>query len=73
MGNHCYFKFYFLKKGKEKMKIYIIGPCGSGKTTLAKKLAEKYNTKHYELDLLVFDDKNNHRKRKSEEIDKLFN
>ena len=25
------------------MKIYIIGPVGSGKTTFSKKLAEKYN------------------------------
>lgn len=55
------------------MKIYIIGPSGSGKTTFAKTLATKYNTKHYELDVLVFDDKNNHVKRSDEEIDNLFN
>ena len=45
------------------MKIYIIGPIGSGKTTLSKKLSKKYKIKTYELDCLVYDD----------EIDKLFN
>ena len=28
-------------------KIYIIGPVGSGKTTLATKIAKKYNIKYY--------------------------
>lgn len=31
-------------------KIYIIGPCGSGKTTFATKLSKLYNIKYYELD-----------------------
>lgn len=45
------------------MRLYIIGPPGSGKTTLAKKLSKKYHVDHYELDLLVFDDENNHNRR----------
>lgn len=55
------------------MKIYIIGPPGSGKTTFAKKLSEKYNIKYYELDLLVFDDENGHLRRSDREILREFN
>lgn len=55
------------------MKIYIIGPSGAGKTTLATTLAQKYNTKFYELDKIVYDDDNNHIKRTNEEIEKIFN
>ena len=55
------------------MKIYIIGPPGSGKTTFAKKLSEKYNIKYYELDLLVFDDENEHLRRSDKEILNKFN
>lgn len=55
------------------MKIYIIGPIGSGKTTLSKKLSKKYKIKTYELDCLVYDDENGHVKRNDDEIDKLFN
>lgn len=64
-----------MKKNKivEDKKIYIIGPSGSGKTTLAMKISEKYNIKAYELDCIVYDDKNNHSKRSDKEIDSLFN
>jgi adenylate kinase family enzyme len=54
-------------------KIYIIGPVGSGKTTLSKKLSEKYNIKKYELDKIVWDDDNENIKRTDEEVNKLFN
>ena len=55
------------------MKIYIIGPSGSGKTTLSKKLSKKYNIKEYELDCLVYDDKNDHVKRSDKEVEMMFN
>ena len=55
------------------MKIYIIGPSGSGKTTLSKQLSNKYNIPSYELDCIVYDDENNHRKRTPKEIEKIFN
>ncbi|MBE5820985.1 MAG: hypothetical protein E7311_00150 [Clostridiales bacterium] len=45
------------------MKILIIGAVGSGKTTLARKLAKKYNIDHYEIDSIVHDDNNNGKKR----------
>ena len=54
-------------------KIYIIGPVGSGKTTLAKEIAINLNIKMYELDKIVFDDDNGNIKRKEEEILILFN
>ena len=54
------------------MKIYIIGPPASGKTTLSKVLSKKYNIKSYELDKLVFDDDNNHIRRDDETIKKMF-
>ena len=55
------------------MKIYIIGPPASGKTTLSKVLSKIYNIKRYELDKLVFDDDNNHIRRDDETIKKMFN
>ena len=35
------------------MKIYIIGPVGSSKTTLSKKLSKNLGIKNYELDKVV--------------------
>ncbi len=52
-------------------KIYIIGPVGSGKSTLGKRLSQKYNLCYYELDKIVHDDLNNV-KRNVDEINKLF-
>ena len=54
-------------------KIYIIGPVGSGKTTLARFLSNKYHIDYYELDKVVFDDDNGNVKRTDEEISKIFN
>ena len=54
-------------------KIYIIGPVGSGKTTLSKFLYKKYNIKKYELDKVVWDDDNGNIKRTDEEVNRLFN
>ncbi len=55
------------------MKIYIIGPVGSGKTTLSKALSKKYNIKYYELDKVSWDDDNGNIKRTDEEALKIFN
>ena len=55
------------------MKIYIIGPPGSGKTTLSKILENKYHTKAYELDCVVHDDFDHHKKRSSQDITNRFN
>lgn len=52
-------------------KIYIIGPVGSGKTTLAKHLSKKYNIPYFELDKVVYDDFIG-MKRSSFEIDNIF-
>ena len=41
------------------MKILIIGSVASGKTTLARKLSQQLNIKHYEIDSIVHDDLNN--------------
>ena len=54
-------------------RIYIIGPVGSGKTTLSKILSKKLNIKNYELDKIVWDDENGNIKRTDDEINKLFN
>lgn len=51
------------------MKILIIGTVGTGKTTLAKKLSEKYKIKYYEIDLIVHDDENDRKRTISEQND----
>lgn len=53
-------------------RIYIIGPVGSGKTTLAIKLSKLYNIDYYELDKVSWDDDNGNIKRKDEEVQKIF-
>lgn len=54
------------------MRIYVIGPTGSGKTTLSECLAKKHKIKCYELDLIVYDDENGHIKRPDEIREKRF-
>lgn len=54
-------------------KIYIIGPVGSGKTTLSEILSKKYNIKKYELDKIVWDDDNGNIKRSDDEVKRIFN
>ena len=54
------------------MKVYIIGIVGSGKTTLSRKMAKKYDTIAYELDKVIWDDDNGHVRRSDMEINKLF-
>lgn len=58
------------------MKIYIVGPVSSGKSTLAKKLSETLSIPYQSLDEVVhIPDKSNpwgNRKRQDEERDKLF-
>ncbi len=41
------------------MKIYIIGPSGSGKTTIAKKISEKLEISHTDLDDIFWDNSAN--------------
>lgn len=55
------------------MKIYIVGTNGSGKTTLAKRLSEKLNIPHYELDRLFYENNYNNIKRENEVVIQLFN
>lgn len=55
------------------MKIYVIGPTGSGKTTLSEHLSKKHKIKCYELDLLVYDDEHDHVKRPDKAREKMFN
>lgn len=55
------------------MKLYIIGPVGSGKTTLAKNISKKYNIPYFELDNVVYEyNPKGDIKRTKEEIIKLF-
>ena len=53
------------------MKILIIGIVASGKTTLARKLSNKLNITHYEIDNIVHDDLNK-RKRTPQEQEKII-
>lgn len=46
-------------------KIYIIGAVGSGKTTLAKRLAKAKNIPYYEIDEIVYYRKNHKRHRRT--------
>lgn len=54
------------------MKIYVMGPVGSGKTTFATKLSEKYHIPYYELDKVSWDDDHGNIKRSDEEALKIF-
>ena len=54
------------------MRILIVGTVGTGKTTLARKLAEEYNIKHYEIDSIVHDDNEGGRKRSAQEQDRII-
>lgn len=60
----------------KSMKIYIVGPVSSGKSTLAKNLSETLNIPYQSLDEVVhMPDKSSswgNRKRQAEERDKLF-
>lgn len=53
------------------MKVLIIGSVASGKSTLARKLSNKFNVKSYEIDSIVHDDVNNI-KRKNEDQQKII-
>lgn len=53
-------------------RIYIIGPVGSGKTTLAKRLSLNLNIKMYELDKVVWDDDTGNIKRSDDDILVIF-
>lgn len=54
-------------------KIYIIGPVGSGKTTLAKRLSKELSIPFYELDNVVWEyHPDGDIRRSPKEIDKLF-
>jgi adenylate kinase family enzyme len=37
------------------MKIRIIGSCGSGKSTMARELSERYDIPYYEIDQIIWD------------------
>jgi len=49
------------------MKLLIIGIVASGKTTLAKRLSNKLNIKHYEIDSIVHDDQNKFKRNNNEQ------
>ena len=53
-------------------KIYIIGPTGTGKTTFASKLSEKYNIPWHELDIINWDDEHGNVRRPEYEALEMF-
>ena len=54
-------------------KIYILGPVGSGKTTLSKKLSRELNIRHYELDKVIWKfHPDGDIRRTNKEIEKIF-
>lgn len=56
------------------LKLDIIGSVASGKTTLAKRVAKKFNVPHYEKDNIVWErTPEGDKKRTPEERDKYFN
>ncbi|WP_245808922.1 AAA family ATPase [Shouchella patagoniensis] len=63
-----------IKRLKSAEKIHIIGPVGSGKTTLARKLANQLEIPTYELDNIVWERRvgRSDRRREVEERDALF-
>lgn len=52
------------------MKILIIGPVASGKTTLAKRLTKENNLSYYSIDSIVYD--KNNTKRSNQEQQKII-
>lgn len=53
-------------------KIYIMGPVGSGKTTVANQLSKEYQIPYYELDKVAWDDDHGNIKRSNEKILEIF-
>ena len=49
------------------MKIFIVGPVASGKTTLARKLSELLDIPYFELDSIVHDDYNSIKRSEDEQ------
>lgn len=54
------------------MKILIIGAVGTGKTTIAKRMAKENNIKYWEIDSIVHDDSNGGKKRTFKEQDEII-
>ena len=59
------------------MKIYIVGPVGSGKTTFAKRMSDKTGIPYFELDSVRFGAGSSecilNVKREDDELNKIFN
>jgi len=54
------------------LKILIIGAVGTGKTTIAKRMAKENNIKYWEIDSIVHDDSNGGKKRTFKEQDEII-